>query len=82
MDNRVTLNVDETFLEILNSCFEQKQKAFLLLDENGIVRTDGFIAAIHNDPAGFSIELDNGRKIELGNIVAVNGIFRPEYGEC
>ena len=82
MDSRVTLNLDETFLQILESCFKQNEKVFLLLDEDGIARTEGSILAIHKVTEKISIELDNGRKIYLSNIVAVNGIFRPEYGEC
>jgi len=82
MDSRITLNVNETFLEILESSFQQKEKVYLLLDENGIVRTEGFINAIQKDSPDTSIALESGKKIDLKTIVAVNGIFRPEYGEC
>lgn len=82
MDNRITLNVDETFLEILESSFKQKEKIYLLLDEKGIARAEGFILSIHKHPSGISIEMDDGRKINLKDIVAINGIFRSEYGEC
>lgn len=82
MDSRVTLNVNETFLEILESCFRKKEKAYLIVDENGMVRTEGFIKAIHKNPSGSFVELNDARRIDLKAIVAVNGIFRPEYGEC
>jgi hypothetical protein len=82
MDSRLTLNIDETFLKILESSFEQKEKVNLLLDEGGITRAEGFILSIHKEPSRMSIELDGERTIDLKTIVAVNGIFRPEYGEC
>lgn len=82
MDSRITLNVDETFLEIVESSFKQKGKVYLLLDEKGIVRSEGFILSIHKCPSGISIELEDGKKINLKDIVALNGIFRSEYGEC
>lgn len=82
MDSRITLRVDETFLEILASCLKQQEKAHLLIDEKGLTRTDGFVSAIHKSPSGIFIELKDGRRINLQMIVALNGIFRPEYGEC
>jgi hypothetical protein len=54
----------------------------LLIDENGLVRTEGLIDHIRKEPSGIFIELKEGRRIDIGTIVAVNGIFRPEYGEC
>jgi len=82
MDSRVTLKVNESFLEILRSCFQKKEKVSLLVDENGVERKEGFIKSIHEDAPLISIELSDGSRIVLKNIVAVNGVFRPEYGEC
>lgn len=82
MDSRITLNVNETFLETLETSFQQKEKVRLLIDNNGMTRTEGFINAIHKNASGISIEMDNGSRIDLKTIIAVNGIFRPEYGEC
>jgi hypothetical protein len=82
MDSRITLNVDESFLEILEFSFKQREKVYLLVDENGLERTEGFIQALHKNSLDISIELEGGRKIDLKSIVAVNGIFRPEYGAC
>ena len=82
MDSRLTLNVDESFLNILESSFQQKTKVHLLLDEEGMIRMEGFINNIHKNPSGIMIELDNSKNIDLKTIIAVNGIFRPEYGEC
>ena len=82
MDSRATLNVDENFLEILETSFQKSEKVHLLLDENGMARAEGFISAIDKNSTAASIELDSQKKIELKTIVAVNGVFRPEYGEC
>ena len=81
MDFRITLNTTETFLEMLQTAFQEKQKVNLLIDDNGVTRKEGLISAIHGTSPAF-IELGDGSKIDLATIIAVNGIFRPEYGEC
>jgi hypothetical protein len=82
MDSRITLQVDTTFLEILKSCLRQEEKVYLLIDENGLVRIEGWIDGIYKEPYGTYIELKEGRRVDISTIIAVNGIFRPEYGEC
>lgn len=82
MDNRITLKVNESFLEILQFCFQKGEKVSLLIDENGVERKEGFINAVDEEDSDTSIVLNDESKIELKNIVAVNGVFRPEYGEC
>ena len=82
MDSRITLSVDENFLQMLESSFRLKEEVHLLLDENGMARAEGFITAMDKNSPTASIELDGQKKIELKTIVAVNGVFRPEYGEC
>lgn len=81
MDSRITLNTTETFLEILQTAFQAKQKVNLLIDDCGVTRKEGLITVIHGTSPIF-IELSDGCKIDLATIIAVNGIFRPEYGEC
>ena len=82
MDSRQTLRVHETFAELLHRIFEAGDKAHLLIDDNGITRLEGFIDALTiNNPSPFMV-LENGTTVPLQTIVAVNGIFRPEYGEC
>jgi hypothetical protein len=82
MDTRITLSVDENFLQMLEASFHQKEKVYMLLDENGITRAEGFVTAIDKTSPAISIELEGQKKIELKTIIAVNGVFRPEYGEC
>ena len=82
MDSRATLNVKATFIEILKEAHQSDTKVHLMIDDNGLMRAEGFIDAISTDSVNPHIELDGGRKIEIQKIVAVNGIFLPEYAEC
>lgn len=82
MDCRLTLNINETFHEMLQSCYKEGKRVNLMVDDQGLQRIEGSIRSISTDPASPTIELDGQRKIDMGSIVAVNGIFRPEYGEC
>ena len=82
MDSRVTLNSNETFSEIVNEAYRKGDKVYLLVDDEGIGRMEGLIKEIILDKKISCIVLDNGLKILVNKIVAVNGIFLPEYGEC
>ena len=82
MDCRLTLRTDETFLETLTSACEKKNNVYLLLDENGLVHVEGIVKTISTDSSSKMLELQNGRKIDIKFIVAVNGFFLPEYTEC
>jgi len=82
MDCRLTLNIGETFLEMLQSSYKEGRQVSLMVDDHGLERVEGSIRSISIDRASTTIELDGQRKIDMGIIVAVNGIFRPEYGEC
>lgn len=82
MDCRTTLNNNETFLKLLQSLSRSGDKVSLLLDDKGITRAEGFIKVIHTDIPDPFIELTSGMKIITRTIVAVNGVFLPEYGEC
>ncbi|MGN6292416.1 MAG: hypothetical protein ACTHMV_06680 [Chitinophagaceae bacterium] len=82
MDIRTTLSVNETFLEILKNCQEQKTKAAMLLDSEGIVRVEGLIKEICLTSPNPYLELESGTKVVLKTIIAINGIFSPSYSEC
>ena len=81
MDTRNTLNTNETFLEVLKNAFHSRTKVSLLFDDNGMARTEGLIKAFSPGPPA-SIELDNGSKIEVIKIIAINGLFLSDYSEC
>lgn len=82
MDCRVTLNVGETFLESLNASHKLGEKVSLLIDDGGMTRMEGVIKTINAAASSPIIELAGGEVISMDKIVAVNGVFRPEYGEC
>ena len=82
MDCRLTLNTGETFLELLNASYDSGQKVSLLIDDGGMTRMEGVIKTINTAVSIPVVELAGGEQISLDKIVAVNGVFRPEYGEC
>ena len=82
MDLRTTLSVNESFMEMLIDCKNREAKLEMILDINGLERAEGVIKDIYpNDPAPY-IELQDGRKIVEKTIIALNGMFRPEYAGC
>ncbi len=82
MDVRNTLSINETFRDILVEYKEHGSKIAMLLDVDGVMRTEGFIKEIFwDDPIPF-IKLTNGTQVVSTTIVAVNGIFTPSFSEC
>ncbi len=49
MDGRTTLKINDSFIEILTNCLEEKSKVAMLLDNNGLVRAEGFIKSINTE---------------------------------
>ena len=82
MDCRITLNAGETFLELLTTSYKSGEKVSLLIDDGGMTRMEGIINTINDGTSTPIIELAGGEVITLDKIIAVNGVFRPEYGEC
>lgn len=83
MDCRVTLNENETFLELLKAFYQSKEKVHLLVDSDGITREEGFIMNVSDRiPSSEHIKMDNGLEIPVKKIIAVNGVFLPEFGGC
>ena len=82
MDKRSTLITGQTFLKLLQQLQEEKTKASMLLDCNGLIRAEGIINYIILNDAQPHLELRSGLKIDLSTIVAVNGTFSPGYSEC
>ena len=81
MDCRLTLGKNDSFLHLLQQAQASGEKLYLLLDKNGITRAEGFVKAIQPGPLPV-LELDNGLTTPINKIIAINGIFSPEYGEC
>ena len=82
MDCRLTLDAGKTFLESLQRAHIEKEKIFLIFDENGMTRTEGFITAFHPREQEIIVELENGLQIPVKKIIALNGTFLPQYAEC
>lgn len=82
MDSRNTLKCNATFIDMLSNCMEAKTKVAMLLDNNGLIRAEGFIKSMEINIAQPYIEMQGGLKIVLGTITAVNGIFVASYSEC
>jgi hypothetical protein len=82
MDIRTTLKSKESFIEILSNCLEDKTKVAMLLDNNGLIRAEGFIKSINTEAVEPFIEMEGGLRVVLATITAVNGIFVVSYSEC
>jgi hypothetical protein len=82
MDARQTIEINESFSEMLQSLYKSGNKVYLLVDDNGITRAEGFIKTFNTTTDKPSIELDNGIKVTIETIIAVNGVFRADYSEC
>ena len=82
MDCRITLGADETFLDLLVTSLKKQEKVFLLIDEEGISRKEGFLREVHAKGPNPFIEMEDGTTVALQAIIAVNGIFLPGYSEC
>lgn len=82
MDKRQTLGANETFLALLQAAKQAGEKLHLLVDDGGIERREGWIKELHTDGESPVLLLQDGFSVRLHQVVAVNGVFRPEYGEC
>ncbi|MEX6686360.1 hypothetical protein QTN47_02585 [Danxiaibacter flavus] len=82
MDRRSTLGQNGSFLQILTVCFNEKQRADLLFDDNGLTRASGYIRLINGTANAPYLEMEDGQKISIRSIVAVNGTFSDNYCEC
>ena len=82
MDCRVTLNSNDSFADMLQKAFQAGEKVHLLFDDKGMTRAEGLIKRIELNNTAPYIAIENGLQIAVKDIIAVNGIFLPEYGEC
>ena len=82
MDSRKTLIVTETFQKMLLELYQSKTKASLLYDDHGLTRAEDYISEFKDNGADSYIILENGEKIPVHTIIAVNGTFLSQYSEC
>ena len=82
MDTRITLNNKESFFQILKELYTGQAKASMLYDDGGLTRYEGLILGINEGTGQVSLQLQGGLEIPVSSVVAVNGIFSPDYCEC
>lgn len=82
MDTRQTISERETFLPVIKDLFAQYAKVNILYDNNGLTRYEGRILNIKDEKPQMYLLLEGGLEIALSSIIAVNGIFAPDYSEC
>ena len=84
MDQRTTFEDLNQLLAIVSDLHQHKEKASFIVDNDGLARIDGIITAIvPNDTIKkTSIHIHPTTRVQLENIIAVNGIFRSDYSEC
>mgnify|MGYP000951427518 CR=1 FL=1 len=82
MDERCTLPVNTEFTEIIKLLIADGKHADFLIDVNGLERAAGTIVKLNENTTPAFIELDNGLLIDVGSIIAINGLFTSDYTCC
>ena len=84
MDQRQTFIDDNELLSVVTTIFNQKLKASLIIDKEGLTRVEGIITLIdkRDDNENTSIIIDNRDTVTLKEIIGINGLFRSDYSEC
>lgn len=81
-DTRETLPAKGNFYELVMTLFQQKQKAALLYEDNGVTRGNGLITAVFEKEGQHWIRLNDETEIAVQSIYALNGLFASDYSEC
>ena len=82
MDVRGTLSPNESFAEKLTNYHLNKEKVSMIVDDGGLQRAEGVIKSIHFDSDPLFFELEDGQRIHLRTVIAINGTFLSDYAEC
>lgn len=82
MDQRTVFQNFTELQELLTRL--QGQRASFILDHEGLTRLDGTITSLEPaaDTQSSEFVLDGGPSFRLGQVIAVNGLFRWDYSEC
>lgn len=81
-DTRQTLPEKASFYETVVKLFQEKQKAAMLYEDNGVTRGNGFITAVFEKDGQQWLRLNDEIDIEIKKIYAINGLFASDYSEC
>ncbi|HRO47131.1 hypothetical protein [Agriterribacter sp.] len=82
MDTRITLNDKQSFVQLLKQLHADGDKISLLYDSNGLTRYEGLISSILTGSAQPCLLMQDGSEMLISSVIAVNGIFAPDYSEC
>ena len=82
MDKRGTLSANGNFMGLLKRCYDNNEKVSMILDDGGLQRKEGILKSIHLDAQPPFFELQDGTKVNLRTVVAINGTFLSDYSEC
>ena len=82
MDCRLTIGENETFRGILTECMASGERVDMILDENGLDRASGRVKSVFDEDGRGFLEMEDGRKIGINTVVAVNGVFAAAYAGC
>ena len=81
-DTRKTIPANGSFYAIVKELFENKQKAGILYEDNGVTRANGYITALFDKEGKPWMKLNDDLEIAIDKLYAVNGIFSSDYSEC
>jgi len=81
-DTRETLPPNGSFYELVMTLFNQKEKAAVLYEDNGVTRANGYITEVFERDGKRWLRLDNDLEIDIAKLYALNGLFSSDYSEC
>lgn len=82
MDKRATIPAGSNFYADVLELFQNKQKAGILYEDNGVTRANGFITAMFEKDGRQWFRLDENLEIPVDRLYAINGKFSSDYSEC
>ena len=81
-DTRKTIPTNGSFYTIVKELFDNKQKAGILYEDNGVTRADGYITALFEKDGKPWMKSNDDLEIPIDKLYAVNGTFSSGYSEC
>jgi hypothetical protein len=84
MNQRQTFDNSAQLLDFVTAIADKEQRAFLLIDNEGLTRAEGIITSINeeDDIENTGIVLNDRDTVTLKEIIGINGLFRSDYSEC
>ena len=82
MDVRETLPSGANFYTIVLQLFNDRQKAAILYEDNGVTRANGYIDQVFEKDGKRIMKFENGLEVDIDKLYAINGLFSSDYSEC